>query len=431
VRFRASDAAAATRGELVGADAELTGATWDSRDLRCGQLFVALRGERDGHDYLAAARAAGAGAALVTQDDGGGPSIVVPDTLEALQALAAWGRGRLTDRVVGITGSVGKTSVKDFTAAALRTRWRTHAPVRSFNNEQGLPVTVLEAPDDTEVLVLEMGMRGFGQITALVEIGRPLIGVVVRVADAHTEAVGGSIDGVARAKGELVEGLPSHGTAVLNADDEHVLAMRSRTAARVLTFGCVGGDVRAETVRLDELARPVFDLATPWGRQEVALGVPGAHMAVNAAAAAAAALVLDVDLASVAEGLSVARLSPWRMEIHRLPSGAVVVNDAYNANPASMRAALDTLARLPARRRIAVVGLMAELHRPEPDHRAIAEEAAARGITLVPVGTRLYGVDPVDDAVEALGSLAGGDAVLVKGSRVAGLERLVHRLLAD
>ncbi|MGD9701473.1 MAG: UDP-N-acetylmuramoyl-tripeptide--D-alanyl-D-alanine ligase [Acidimicrobiia bacterium] len=431
MRFLASDVAAATRGRLVGPDLPLDSASFDSRSLAIGQLFVPIVADRDGHDFIAAALAAGAGAYLTAHEPTfpGGTAIVVEDTATALLDLARWGRSRLPDRVVGVTGSVGKTSVKDLTAAVLRTTWRTAANERSYNNDQGLPVTILGAPDDVEVLVLEMGMRGFGEIARLCDVARPTIGVVTNVAEAHSQRVGG-IEGVARAKGELVEALPATGTAILNAAQPLVLALRSRTPATVLTFGEAGADVRAEDIRLDRLARAAFTLVTPDGSVDVALAVSGAHMVPNACAAAAVGFVLDVPLEGIAAGLATAALSAWRMEISLAKSGAVVINDAYNANPTSMRAALDALLAVPAARHVAVLGVMAEITEPEVEHRAIAAFAAERGIELVAVGTDLYGVPSAGSAGEVELSVTGDDAVLVKGSRVAGLERLAARLLA-
>jgi UDP-N-acetylmuramoyl-tripeptide--D-alanyl-D-alanine ligase len=440
VRFRASGVAAATGGRLIGPDVELIGASFDSRTTRPGQLFVPIVAERDGHAFIADAVVAGAPAYLthrpldtVSRAATRATAVVVADTGDALMDVGRWARGRLPDRVVGITGSVGKTSTKDLTAAALGTRWRTAANVRSFNNEQGLPVTLLEAPDDTEVVVLEMGTRGFGQIARLCQVGRPTVGLVTLVAGAHTELLG-CLDDVARAKRELVEALPGDGVAVLNADDPLVAAMASHTSARILTFGrtTVAADVRVSGLRLDDSARAQFRIETPWGSAEVALSVVGAHMALNAAAALAVALACDVPLDDATMGIGGARLSPWRMDLRRTASGALVLNDAYNANPTSMRAALEALAALPARRRIAVLGLMAELDAPQGEHLAIARCADALGIELMAVGTPLYGRDPVvADPADALGSLGEGDVVLVKGSRVAGLEVLAARLIDD
>jgi UDP-N-acetylmuramoyl-tripeptide--D-alanyl-D-alanine ligase len=435
MRFSARSAAEACGGRLVGDDVALDGAAFDSRTLRPGELFVPLVAERDGHDFIPAALAAGAPAYLTAGPTAGtATAIVVPDTAAALTALGRWARDRLADgigaRAVGITGSVGKTSVKDLAAAAVAARWRVAANPRSFNNEQGLPITLLGAPDDPVALILEMGMRGPGEIRQLCDVARPSIGVVTLVAPAHTERVGG-IDGVARAKAELVEALPADGIAILNAGDPRVMAMADRTAARVLTFGGPdsGADVAVADLRLDEGARPSFTARTPWGDAAVSLGVPGAHMATNAAAALAVALACDVALDAATARLAGAGLSPWRMELGRSPTGVIVLNDAYNANPTSMRAALHALAALSGGRRVAVLGLMAELDDPEPAHRAIAREAQELGIEVVVVGTDLYGVVPVDDPLAVLAALSAGDAVLVKGSRVAGLEIIAARLL--
>ena len=298
MRFRASQVAEATGGRLVGPDVDLHGASFDSRTLVPGELFVAIVADRDGHDFLPAAAAAGAPAALVSRPaaDGPGTVIEVADTGRALLDLATWARRRLAATVVGITGSVGKTSTKDLAVAAVAAGRRVAANVRSYNNDQGLPVTVLGAPDDVEVLLLEMGIRGHGEIARLCAVARPDVGVVTAVAPAHTERLGG-IDGVALAKGELVEALPAAGTAILNADDERVAAMAGRTAAAVLRYGRdVAADVRVEDVVLDDLARPRFTVRTPWGRADVRLAVSGAHMAANAAAALAVAGVVGVDL---------------------------------------------------------------------------------------------------------------------------------------
>jgi UDP-N-acetylmuramoyl-tripeptide--D-alanyl-D-alanine ligase len=334
--------------------------------------------------------------------------------------------------VVGITGSVGKTSTKDLVAAALRSELRVAANERSFNNEQGLPVTILGASDDTEVLVLEMGMRGIGEIARLCAVARPDIGVVTAVAAAHTERVGG-IEGVARAKGELIDALPDRGTAILNADDSLVAAMAGRTSASVVTFGhSPRADVRVESVQLDRLARPTFAARTPWGDVTLTLAVSGAHMAVNAAAALAVAGVLGVDVDDASDALGAAHLSPMRMQVVPTAAGGVVINDAYNANPTSMRAALDALVGVDAQRRIAVLGLMAELDDPDAAHREVADYARALGVEVVAVGTERYGSDPLEphDVAVVLGPVDAGTAVLVKASRAAGLESIVEALIA-
>jgi UDP-N-acetylmuramoyl-tripeptide--D-alanyl-D-alanine ligase len=433
VRIRASEVAAATRGRLAGPDVEISGAAFDSRSLRPGDLFVPLVAARDGHEFIADAVAAGAAAYLTSRSAEAlpAPGIEVADTGDALMALAGWARDRLTVPVIGITGSVGKTSTKDLVAAALRSRFRVAASERSFNNEQGLPVTILGASDDTEVLVLEMGMRGLGEIARLCAVGRPDVGVVTAVAAAHTERVGG-IEGVARAKGELIDALPDGGTAILNADDALVAAMAGRTSAHVVTFGhSSGADVRIEGLQVDGLARPTFSAHTPWGEVRVALAVSGAHMAVNAAAALAVAGVLGVDVGDAANALGAAHVSPMRMQVVPTAAGGVVINDAYNANPTSMRAALDALAGIDAERRIALLGVMAELDDPDTAHREVAAYAHALGIELVPVGTDRYGGEPLGlhDVAAVVGPVDAGTAVLVKASRAAGLEVVAAALI--
>lgn len=431
VRIHANEAAAGIGGRLIGPDVEFDGASFDSRSTQPGQLFVPIVAERNGHEFIGDARARGAVAHLSSEPDPfrrDGTAIEVADTSQALLALAQWARPRLDARVVGITGSVGKTSAKDLMAAACGAGRRTTANERSFNNEQGLPVTILNAPDDTEVLILEMGMRGFGHISQLCEIAHPDIGVVTVVGHAHTELVGG-IEGVAIAKGELVAALPANGTAVLNADDERVAAMRNRTRADVMTFGHAG-DVRVGDVELDGLARARFRVDTPWGSGVTQLAVPGAHMVTNAAAAIAVAGVVGVDLDAALAAVSTAAVSGMRMEVRTAPGGATIVNDAYNANPTSMRAALDALAAMRAGRRVAVLGLMGEIEQPAPAHREIAQYASDLGVELVTVGTELYGVAPVDDVVAHLGELGPDAVVLVKASRSAGLERVAAALVS-
>jgi UDP-N-acetylmuramoyl-tripeptide--D-alanyl-D-alanine ligase len=423
--------ASATRGALRGDDANVDGASFDTRTLRPGQLFVPLVAARDGHEFVADAVAAGASATLAGRPiDTTIPVVEVADTSAALMELAAWARARLSAVVVGITGSVGKTTTKDFVRAALGAGRRVAANERSFNNEQGLPVTILGAPDDTEVLVLEMGMRGFGEIARLCAVGRPDIGVVTVVAPSHTELVGG-IDGVARAKAELVEALPATGTAVLNADDARVAAMAARTDATVLTFGAdPQADVQMTDLALDGLARARFTVRTPWGAQRVALGVSGAHMAINAAAAIAVAGTVGVDLAAAADALGGAAMSSMRMQRLTAVAGGLVINDAYNANPTSMTAALDALAAVTADRRIAVLGGMAELADPDTAHLAVATHARRLGIEVLAVGTERYGVAPLtdDDVVARIGAVGPGTAVLVKASRAFGLDRLAVTL---
>ncbi len=448
MRFQARQLSDHLGGALTGVDVEVDGVSIDSRTIATGNLFVPVVAERDGHEFIDAAVAAGAVAYLTSQgrlpaaspglSEAPAPTaaaIAVEDTAVALTEIGRVARARLDTPVVAITGSVGKTSVKDLTAAACGQRLAVHASEKSFNNELGVPLTIANAPDEVDVLVLEMGARGKGHIAELCEVGRPTIGVVTTVALAHSELFG-SIEGVAEAKGELIEALPPGGVAVLNADNPHAAAMVDRAACDVVTFGVDGGDVRATNVRVDEVLRPSFVLETPSGSIEVGLSVRGAHMAINAAAATAAALAVGVDLADAAAGLSAAALSPWRMEVTKAPSGLVVVNDAYNANPTSMRAALRALLELPVSDRVAIVGAMAELgEEGDDEHLAVAAEAVADGVRVIAVDAPAYGdraehVADRDAAVAALGPVGAGTAVLVKGSRVAGLERVADTLLA-
>jgi UDP-N-acetylmuramoyl-tripeptide--D-alanyl-D-alanine ligase len=449
--WTADDVAAATGGWVV---TPATGTVMrsvgiDSRRLAPESLFVAVRAERDGHDFVADAVAAGAAGYLVEAgrlDPGRWPAsgpgvgaacgIEVADTGAALLDLGRAARRRLDVPVVGITGSVGKTSTKDMMAAALGPLGPVAASAMSLNNELGVPLTLANAPADATVAVIEMGARGVGQIALLCEVARPTIAVVTAVAAVHTELFG-SIEAVAAAKGELVEAVGRGGLAVLNADDPRVAAMAARTDADLLRFsaaGASGADVIATGIEIADDLRPTFVLSSPWGGGPVTLGVRGAHQVGNALAAAAVALHEGVAWEAVTAALAAASLSPWRMELLTAPGGATILNDAYNANPGSMAAALRALAILPARRRVAVVGPMAELGVDAPaEHRRIAVLADGLGLELIAVGTADYGSDPVagiDEALAVLGPLGAGDAVLVKASRVAGLERLAARLVA-
>ncbi|HUF99138.1 MAG TPA: UDP-N-acetylmuramoyl-tripeptide--D-alanyl-D-alanine ligase [Ilumatobacter sp.] len=440
MRMLASQVAEAAGGAVVGPDVVIEGASFDSRTIVAGQLFVPLIAERDGHEFISRAVEGGAVAYLTSRGRTaslGATAILVDDTADALMRLAAWGRQRLPGPVVAVTGSVGKTSTKDLVRAALAPTFRVAANERSYNNEQGLPVTVLGAPDDTEVLVVEMGMRGFGEITRLCDVARPSIGVVTAVAGAHTERVGG-IEGVAVAKRELVEALPAGGVAVLNGDDARVAAMAAYTDATVVMYGRLSHRTVDEVIvvvadlELDAFARPRFTVQTPWGSERVELSVSGEHMAFNAAAAIAVAGVLHGSIEAAVAALEHAKVSAHRMQVGRALSGATIVDDAYNANPDSMRAALNALAAMSARRRVAVLGRMAELDDPEAGHRQVAADAAERRIELIAVGTDLYGVEPAADtasAVAAVGELNDGDAVLVKASNSAELWHVAEALL--
>jgi UDP-N-acetylmuramoyl-tripeptide--D-alanyl-D-alanine ligase len=450
-----AEIAAVTGGALHGApaDAVATSFAFDSRALEPGACFVALQGERDGHEFVVDAFSNGALVALVERipaDVESGAWIVVPDPLAALAQLGGWARTRLAGAtVVGITGSAGKTATKDLTAAALASSLLVHGSVGSYNNEFGLPLTLLAAPMGTEVVVAELGARFVGNIAELCAIARPDVGIVTHVGLAHAEHLGGRT-GIARVKGELLEALPASGVAVVNADDDSTPALVSRTRARVLRVGAraTDADVRTRDIRLDDELRPRFVLETSWGTTTVRLGVRGTHQVQNAAMAAAAALSLRVPLAEVAKGLAEATTANWRMQLHRSPEGVTILNDAYNASPTSVAAALEAFAHLaPDGRRIFVFGAMLELgDDAEAEHARVGELAAETGVDVVVIvgpgagatadvgRARGLTVFDVADAAAALDkvreSARPGDAVLVKASRAVGLEVVATALVA-
>jgi UDP-N-acetylmuramoyl-tripeptide--D-alanyl-D-alanine ligase len=430
----------------------------DSRQPEAGGLFVAIAGERvDGHEYAARAVDGGA-AAVLAQRPVGRPAVVVADPYAALAGLARHVVGRLPDlRIVSLTGSQGKTSTKDLLAQVLATAGTTVATAGSFNNELGMPMTVLRADAGTRFLVLEKGARGVGHIRDLCGVARPYVGLVLNVGKAHVGEFG-SQEAIAEAKGELVEELPADGTAVLNADDPLVAAMATRTRATVRTFGeSAGADVRVADLALDASGCPEFDLVTADGTAHVHLRLLGEHQAGNAAAAAAVALSLGMSLDDVAAALSAAtNASRWRMEQHERADGVLVVNDAYNANPDSMRAALKALAAIargrgPGARSVAVLGEMRELgESSREEHDAVGRLAVRLDISqLVVVGEPArpihlgaclegsWGEESVfvadnDEAVAWLREhLQPGDVVLVKASRAAALERVAEALLEE
>jgi UDP-N-acetylmuramoyl-tripeptide--D-alanyl-D-alanine ligase len=450
------EVAGIVHGGLSGADPQIpvtAPVEFDSRKVTPGGLFLALRGEHvDGHDYVEDAIEAGARAVLVTRPVNV-PSIEVEDAFAALAALASAVVRRLPDvTVVGVTGSSGKTSTKDLLAQLLERLGPTVAPPASFNNELGHPYTVLQSTADTRYLVLEMSARGIGHIRYLAEIAPPSIGVVLNVGSAHLGEFG-TRDAIAQAKGELIGALSADGVAVLNADDPLVTAMAGRTSARVVTFGeAAGADVRADGVRLEDLERPSFVLHGGTAAADVTLRLSGQHQVANALAAAAVALECGMSLPEVAAGLSQATArSKWRMQVTQRPDGVVVLNDAYNANPESTRAALKTLAgigRSRSARTWAVLGEMAELgDAAAAAHDAIGRLAVRLDVSrLVAVGEPARAVAngaalegswsgestwvPDADAAIALlhEQISPGDVVLVKASRAVGLEQVALEL---
>lgn len=454
----AAEIAAVTGGRLVrSSDRAVAGAAVDSRAVRPGFLFVALPGERtDGHRFLAAAVAAGAAALLVSEESadltatvGAAPAgdadfaiIQVPDTLLGLHAVAAAWRNRFSPLTVGVTGSIAKTSVKEAIAAVLSQGFVTLKSEGNQNNEVGLPLTLLRLSPQHEAVVLEMGMYVGGEIAQLAAIARPRIGVVTAVREVHLSRIG-SVEAVARAKAELIEALPAEGVAILNADDGRVIAMRNLTPASSLSYGFdPGADVRAENVVSAGLAGMSFTLITPAGRVEASTPALGRHGVHNGLAAAAVGIAAGLDLERIAAGLAGGWQADHRDQVVRA-GGLTILDDSYNASPASMFAALELLASLPGRH-VAVLGEMLELGEAhERGHRDVGVAAARLVDRLIVVGdgasAMAAGAAPlgaaavhVSDKATALAELRNilraGDTVLVKASRGAALESIVESL---
>jgi UDP-N-acetylmuramoyl-tripeptide--D-alanyl-D-alanine ligase len=445
----------ATQGALVVGDlaVPVAGISIDSRTLAVGEAFFAICGHRlDGHAFLAEAAARGA-ACLVVHTLGDDvpanvPLVLVEETTLALGRLAAWHRGRFTVPLVGITGSNGKTTTKELTAGVLGTRWSVLKPAGSFNNQWGLPLTLLRLTPEHEAVVLEIGTNQPGEIATLAKLAAPTIGVVTTVAAVHTEFLG-SIDGVREEKAALVRAVGAEGTVVLNADDPRVAGMAADTPARVITYGRhARADVRATGDVADADGMLTFTLEAGGGHQPVRLAFSGRHNVTNALAAAGVGMALGWPLDEIAGGLETARPVTGRC-VWRTAGDVRVLDDTYNANPVSMRAALDTVvAARQGHRVVAVLGDMLELGAlVDEAHEEIGRAAAALGVDeLVGVGrhirlaveaaraaglTRTYHATTFEDTVaHLLKRLSPGDVVLVKGSRGMRMERVVDAMVA-
>jgi UDP-N-acetylmuramoyl-tripeptide--D-alanyl-D-alanine ligase len=434
----------------------IRGASVDSRRVTPGSMYVALRGERvDGHAYVVDALRNGAVAALVARPVGlpadlDAAIVRVADPLVAFQELAAWWRSRHAVRVVGITGSTGKTIAKEITADVLGRTYRTLRNEGNLNSETGLPMTLLQLEPSHEMAVLEMSMYTVGEIARLAEIARPEVGIVLAVHPTHLERAG-SIERIAQAKAELPAALPSDGLAVLNADDPRVAAMAGATAAPARTFGLSNAaDVRAADIVSHGLAGTEFTIVAPWGSRRVRSASPGRHLVHHALAAVTVAEHLGVPLPEIEAALAAGSHAEHRMAILEAASGAILVDDTYNASPVSVGAALEFLAETPVpagRRRLAVLGDMLELG-PEEEklHRAVGERAGRELDGLVAVGERgrwiadaaravgLGRVSWSEDAEEAAAVVerdlapGAGDLVLVKASRGMALDRTIELL---
>jgi len=454
--FTADDLVRLTGGRLLArSDRSIRGAAVDSRLVAPGEAFVALPGERtDGHAYLADAIARGAAALIVArpiteQADLGDVTVVrVADPLAALGAIAAGWRRRFDPLVVGVTGSIAKTSTKEAVAAVLASRFRTLRNEGNQNNEVGLPLTLMRLGPEHEAAVLEMGMYTGGEIADLARIARPRIGVVTAVQPVHLSRIG-SLEAIEAAKGELLEALPADGAAILNADDAIVRRMGARSAARSMSYGfAADADIGAEDVESAGTDGMRFTLRTDAGNRPITIPTLGRLSVHNALAGAAVGRAAGLTVDEIADGLAAGWSVPHRVQLVRL-GGVTIVDDSYNASPRSVVAALDLLAGLPGRR-AAVLGEMLELGEASEDGHRVVGEAAARtvdwlvvvgpGAGAIAEGAASAGLDPdrifrVRDAEAALDMLPArlrdGDVVLVKASRGIGLDRVVDGLRRD
>lgn len=443
--LRLSEIALWTRGGMQGKDLMVRGVATDTREAMPGALFVALKGENfDGHDFIGKAKEAGAIAALVERPLASDlPQVIVADTLLALGDLASHARAQHRARVVGITGSNGKTTVKTLVAAILSLHGKTHVNAGNYNNEIGLPLSLLAMPEDTQYAVFEMGAGKPGDIDYLASIARPEIGLVNNIGPAHLERMG-SLEGIAETKGALYAALPAHGVAVINADEAFAnLFTGLNRAERVIRFGLdKPADVSAEIRKLGAESR--FALRTPDGSVEIALPLAGRHNVANALAAAAIALALDVPLATIERGLESAPAVKGRLVRHAMPGGWTLIDDSYNANPASTAAAIATLVEAPEEAWL-VLGDMRELGPQARElHAQIGALAKKSGIAwLYTVGELSRaaaaafgeGAQHFADQESLTRALAAdvraGVNVLVKGSRGSAMDKVVKALLDD
>lgn len=448
MRMTLAEAAQAMQGTLVGVDTSFSGVTTDSRQVGPGTLFVALRGARhDGHDHVAGARTAGAVAAVVSRDDAGlgTPRIVVADTQLALGRLARAWRERLSPVVVAITGNSGKTTTKELTAAVLRAAAPTLATAGNFNNEIGMPLTLLKLDDTHRYAVIEMGQGRPGDIAYLVDIARPDIALVTNVTGAHLAAFDG-MEAIAAGKGEVYGALAPAGTALVNLDDVFAAFWLARLpACRRVTFGvATAADVRAVNVRLADDGCARFDLLAGGAQVAVVLAIPGIHNVSNALAAAAVGITCGLAPAMIAAALATVQPVSGRLVVRELAGGIRLVDDTYNANPGSMKAAISTLCGWQGNR-LLVLGDMAELGPTAAElHRDVGAFARAAGVdrlfavgahatdTVAGFGDGGQAFTDTETLVASLRpALAGGATVLIKGSRSARMERVVAAITGE
>lgn len=462
IPMRAEDIAHAAGARLLQAGGTqsrmISKVSTDTRTIKRGALFVALKGDRyDAHDFLDQALDKGAAALLVARvqpavlrkaREKGAAVLQARGTLTALSRLAGSQRELCTARVVGVTGSTGKTLTKDFIAAVLGTEGKVTASRDSFNNEVGVPLTILELEPDTRFMVLEIGSRGSGHISEMCSFARPEIGVITNIGWTHMQYFR-TRDNLAQAKAELLQSLPLDGMAAVNADDDYTEMLCRLSPCPVVTFGrSRGADLRADNIQVDKYGKVKFTLRSKGGgKAEMAVPLPGRHNVENALAAAAVGKIMGVDMENIAKGIANAKTTRWRMEMINKPEEITIINDAYNANPVSMRSALMALGDISYKKRaIAVLGDMGELGPvSEEAHREVGKLAVDYGTDiLITVGRRsrltaqaarekglprgsVFMAEGVDKASEILRAIIEpGDVVLIKGSRFLGMEKLVN-----
>lgn len=443
-----ADVIAAIGGELVqgNAEVEITGVSTDTRTVKPGDLFFAIVGETfDGHAFIHTAVEKGAAAVIISHPaEIEGTVIKVPDTLVALGDLAMWHRQRYNVRVVGITGSVGKTSTKEMVAAVLSSKFKVLKNAGNFNNEIGVPMTIFQLEPEHEILVQEMAMRLPGEIAELAEIAKPDIGVITNIGLSHIERLG-TQDAIAAAKSELLESLPEEGIAVLNINDPYFGFLAQKASAGIISYGVDEGDVQAQCVSMDEGGHPSFDLVIGQLRKHVTLSVAGAHNVPNAAAAAAVGVSFGMTLDEVVEGLESIHPTDKRANVIEA-HGYKVYDDTYNASPASMTSALHTIASMAGDRKIAVLGDMLELgDHAEAAHHYVGKIAGESGLDMlvtvgelskhISEGARSAGrcnTHEFSNSEEAAAAMKAeakpGDVILVKGSRGMKMEKVVEAL---
>lgn len=462
-RLTLKEVVRAVGGKLIrgdgGSDSDgVTGVSTDTRTLQPGDFFFALQGERsDGHEYLRRAFEAGAGGAVISKEEALPPGvekpvIKVPDVLWALGELAKYYRGKFDVQVIGVTGSVGKTTTKEMLASILERKWKVLKNAMNFNNEIGVPLTLFQLERSHHFVVLEMAMRGLGEIRRLAQIAQPSVGVITNVGITHIGRLG-SQGAIADAKSELLQELPPDGLAVLNAEDGYFTLMKDRFGGRVISFGsCKDADVIGTQIKQSKDGRCRVVILVQGGAIRVSMPILGYYNAYNALAAAAAAVGLGADLSTIRDGLESFARPVMRMELVKSRWGYVILNDAYNASPASTLAALKTLQSLAGyKRKIAVLGDMLELGDYAPmAHRDIGRAAVDCGVgMLVVVGKLAAGIaegaksagfpernvrlypDSIQAAKRLKTQVTDGDAVLVKGSRAMNMEEIVRVLLSE